>query len=438
MPDLPALPNLPDLIPLQFQRLSPAEQAAGVRRFLQTMTGRRSVRRFAGAGINLDVIREAIRTAGAAPSGANLQPWYFVVVTDPHTRRAIRLAAEKEGSRRRAALPPAWLAAAPPLDKSYLEEAPCLIAVFRVNYSVLPEGGRLKHYYVHESVALAVSFLLAALQHAGVSTLVHAPVPALAEILQRPGNESPFLLIAAGQKGVAPAPGAAAPDPVAGAPDPAAGALDPVATARAYYERMRSRRVIRDFSPEPVPLELVQEAIAAAHTAPSGAGLKPWRFELVSDPSIKGEIRRLAEQEEKLFYETRITPEWRRALAPLGTDWEKPFIETAPHLIACFKVDPELDPATPPPYIDSSLKGLKPQYTLESAGIAAGNLIQALHHAGLACLTHTPSPMNFLRTALGRPANETPFLLLPVGYPAAGCRVPNISKKPLEQIMHLV
>lgn len=156
---------------------------------------------------------------------------------------------------------------------------------------------------------------------------------------------------------------------------------------------------------------------------------------VITDPAVKSRNRALAEQEEKLFYETRITPEWRAALAPLGTDWEKPFLEIAPALIVCFKVNPPLDPALPPPYIDSSLTATKTQYTLESACLAAGLLIAALHRAGLCCLTHTPSPMTFLRTALGRPVNETPFLLLPVGYPAEGCRVPNITKKPLEQIL---
>lgn len=395
-----------EFIPLSFQRLSSDEQSIRVDQFNQTL---RSEPAFTREPVDLAVVREAVRTAGAAPSGANFQPWQYVVITDPAIKRAVRQASEREAVARLATLPAAWQAAAD-LDLSFLEEAPSLIAVFRVNYGILPSGKRIKHYYVHESTGLSISFLLAALRHAGVSTHLHAPAAELGSILKRPRNETPVALVAIGGGGSREA-------------------------ARAFYERMRTRRVIREFSDEPVPAALVQNVLAAAEAAPTPAGLKTWRFELISDPALRRQIRELAEQEERLFYETRITPEWREALAPLGTDWEKPFLEVAPHLIACFKVDPPLDLYQAPPQVDSFLRGSKLEFTMESAAIASGFVIGALHHAGLACLTHTPSPMAFLRKALGRPANEAPFLLLPVGYPAEGCRVPNITKKPLEQIL---
>ncbi len=405
--------DAPDFIPLQFERLPPEEQEARLTRFAGIMSAPEPP---LGPEVDLEVVREAIRTAGTSPSGANLQPWRYVIVTSPERKRSIRRVVEQEEPARLAGLPEVWRRATPRADKRYLEEAPCLIAVFRVNYRTLPGGRRLKHYYVHESVSLSVSFLLAALRHAGVGVRVEPPVAPLSLLLGRPSNESPFLLLAVG--------GGTAP-----------GSLE---AARAFYQQMRTRRVIREFSGEPVPVRLVQKALAVANAGIAPAGLRPWRFELVSEPAVRRQIRALAEEEERRFYESRITPEWREALAPLGTDWRKPFLEIAPHLVVCFKVEPRLSPAAPPPRPDGFLRGRKLTGTLEAAGMAAGRFIAALHHAGLACLTHTPSPMNFLRDALGGAQNETPFLLLPVGYPAEGCRVPNIQRKPLEEIMKIV
>lgn len=198
---------------------------------------------------------------------------------------------------------------------------------------------------------------------------------------------------------------------------------------RIFHELMSRRRSVRDFSAEPVPLELVERAIATAGTAPSGANMQPWRFVIVQDPEIKRRIREAAEAEERVSYEQRMPEKWLRRLASLGTDWQKPFLEVAPCLVVVFRVDYEIDTATgerEPTY-----------YATESVGIAVGLLISALHSAGLATLTHTPSPMRFLAEILDRPKNEKPFVLLPVGYPAEGAQVPDIARKPLEEIMSI-
>lgn len=195
-----------------------------------------------------------------------------------------------------------------------------------------------------------------------------------------------------------------------------------------FLATIRTRRTVREFSPEPVPFELIENAIRAAATAPSGANQQPWRFVAVQDPALKREIRLAAEAEEKESYEHRMPDEWLQALAPLGTDWHKEFLEIAPWLIVVFRVD----------YGLVGDRKIKHYYVQESVGIASGFLLAALHLAGLATLTHTPSPMGFLGRILGRPANERPFLLVPVGYPAIGCRVPAIDKKPLSEVLSVL
>ena len=190
-----------------------------------------------------------------------------------------------------------------------------------------------------------------------------------------------------------------------------------------FYSEVSRRRSIREFSDRPVPRDLIETALSAAGTAPSGANLQPWHFAVVSGAATKRRIREAAEAEEREFYERRASAEWLKALEPLGTDSDKPFLETAPYLIAVFlKKYGELPDG----------RKVKHYYPTESTGIATGILITALHHAGLATLTHTPSPMKFLNEILGRPKSERPFLLLVVGYPDENARVPDIGRKPLE------
>ena len=200
--------------------------------------------------------------------------------------------------------------------------------------------------------------------------------------------------------------------------------------AEDFYALMDRRRSVRLFSPEPVPFELIETAIRTAGTAPSGAHQQPWRFVVISDPDVKRRIREAAEREEKETYDHRMPDEWKDALAPLGTDWHKEFLEIAPYLIVVFRLDYGLSQDRG----GSSVK-TKHYYVQESVGIAVGMLIAALHCAGLATLTHTPSPMKFLRDILNRPINETPFVLLPVGYPAGGVTVPKLERKPVESIL---
>lgn len=197
-----------------------------------------------------------------------------------------------------------------------------------------------------------------------------------------------------------------------------------------FSARMRTRRTVRQYSPEPVPIDLIEEAIAVASRAPSGANMQPWRFVVVSDPEIKRRIREAAEAEERDSYERRMPPDWIDALAPLGTDWHKEFLETAPYLIVVFSEEHHLRPEQ-----DGTTRRVKHYYVMESVGIACGFLLAALHVAGLATLTHTPSPMGFLSRILGRPSNERPYLLIPVGYPAMDAVVPDIARKPLDEVL---
>jgi iodotyrosine deiodinase len=197
------------------------------------------------------------------------------------------------------------------------------------------------------------------------------------------------------------------------------------ARAAEFRAQMQRRRTVRAFADRPVPRTVIEQCLVAAGTAPNGANLQPWHFVVVSDPEVKRRIREAAEAEEREFYARRAPREWLDALAHLGTDEHKPFLETAPYLIAIFAQSYGVLPDG---------RRVKNYYVTESVGIATGILITGLHHAGLATLTHTPSPMGFLGGVLGRPANERPFLLLVVGYPAAGAAVPAITKKPLEQI----
>lgn len=196
--------------------------------------------------------------------------------------------------------------------------------------------------------------------------------------------------------------------------------------SHAFLARMRLRRTVRQFSREPVPYELVENAVATAGTAPSGAHQQPWTFVVVSDPDVKRRIREAAEEEERRSYDGRMPDEWLEALRPLGTDWTKPHIEDAPHVIVVFEQAYG---------VRADGSKLKHYYVKESVGIAVGLLLASLHEAGLATLTHTPSPMRFLREVLDRPENERPYVLIPVGYPADDCVVPDLERKPLEDIV---
>jgi iodotyrosine deiodinase len=199
-----------------------------------------------------------------------------------------------------------------------------------------------------------------------------------------------------------------------------------IARGQDLYREMSSRRSVRHFSSKPIPRECIELAIRIAATAPSGANCQPWRFVAVDDDGIKRQIREAAETEERISYEGgRMPPEWLQALAPLGTDWHKPFLETVPWIVVVFEEIYQLGPEG---------QRLKSYYAKESVGIACGLFIVALHVMGLATLTHTPSPMAFLSKILGRPENERPFILFPVGYPADDATVPDLTRKSLDEV----
>ena len=196
--------------------------------------------------------------------------------------------------------------------------------------------------------------------------------------------------------------------------------------ARSFRDEMRGRRTVRDFSDREVSRDVISACLEAAGTAPNGANMQPWHFVVISDSEVKSTIREAAEREEREFYTQRAPPEWLEALAPLGTDEHKPFLETAPYLIAIFAESYSVRPDG---------KKVKNYYVTESVGIATGILITGLHRAGLATLTHTPSPMGFLQQILGRPDNERAYMLIAVGYPESGCEVPDLTRKRLEDIL---
>ncbi len=198
-----------------------------------------------------------------------------------------------------------------------------------------------------------------------------------------------------------------------------------LARAEAFYRDLDRRRSVRDFTARPVPRRLVELAIRTASTAPSGAHKQPWTFVAVGDAEVKRRIREAAEEEERAFYAERATAEWLDALAPIGTDWRKPFLETVPWVVVLFAQSTGVDEAG---------EKQKHYYVQESCGIAAGFFIAALHRMGLATLTHTPSPMRFLNEILGRPGNERPYILFPVGFPAADAEVPDLERKPLGEV----
>ena len=195
--------------------------------------------------------------------------------------------------------------------------------------------------------------------------------------------------------------------------------------AKRVYEQLDQRRSVRDFSDRPVPREVIEYLVRTAATAPSGAHRQPWTFVAVSDPDLKTEIRRAAEEQERRSYEQRMTSEWLAALEPLGVDWHKPFLEIAPWLVVVFQQNLEL--------LESGERR-KNYFVTRSVGIAVGLFLAAVHQAGLVALTYTPSPMKFLSEILHRPPNEKPFLLIPVGYPAEDCRVPDIQRKSLDEV----
>jgi nitroreductase len=199
--------------------------------------------------------------------------------------------------------------------------------------------------------------------------------------------------------------------------------------AEAFYADIKRRRTVREFSDRPVPREIIENCLRAAGTAPNGANLQPWHFVVVSDLETKKKIRVAAEEEEREFYDGRAPQEWLEALAPLGTDANKPFLEIAPYLIVIFSKSYDVLPDG---------RKVKNYYAQESTGIATGFLINAVHHAGLVSLTHTPSPMKFLNQILDRPPHEHPFLVLVVGYPAEDAKVPQITKKRLEEIVTFI
>lgn len=195
--------------------------------------------------------------------------------------------------------------------------------------------------------------------------------------------------------------------------------------SKSFYELMNERRSIRDFSNKEIPDEVIDAILLTASTAPSGAHKQPWSFCVIRDPEIKQQIREAAEKEEYESYNSRMPQDWLEDLAPLGTDWQKPFLETAPVLIVVFKRSYEV--------VENRKKNN--YYVTESVGLACGFLLAAIHNAGLSSLTHAPSPMNFLAQILKRPENEKPFLLIPIGYPAEGCTVPKLTRKPLSDIV---
>ncbi|MEI5907003.1 nitroreductase family protein [Bacillus spongiae] len=367
-------------ISLDFERLNHNKMEANMEQFVGILDQRQNEQPFIEQPVMEGVIEKVIQTAGTAPSGANQQPWTYVVIRDDKLKKEVRRLAEKKTLQ----------------NAEQLEKAPLFVALFKQKYAQ-KENKRIKHYYPNESTAISAGFFLSALLHSDLDYVAYPPLKELKELCHRPKNEESFLLFAVGYK-----------KEVEGSYE----------QASHYYENLRKRRNVRDFSAETFDEHLLITALEAIMTTPFLNGGN-YHFEVVSDSVTKQKIRQKAEEEEKKFYEQRITDEWKEVLRPLGTDWRKPHLTDAPHLIVAFKGEES------PQSIDA----------LTNTGVATGVLLSALHQAGLAILTHTPSPMTFLRDLLGRPKHEMPIVVLPVGFPIDNCKVPKITKKPLQEIL---
>jgi nitroreductase len=408
-------------VPLQYEAVVTEQAFAQLRSFGATL------RRPAGTStdwsqpVSEGVIRLATAVAGRSPSGANQQPWRYVVLRSDGLRQRLHQAVAQDLETARRSLPPKVeraLVSDRSADVALLETAPVVVALVRQSYGLRPSGERQKHYYALESTAISGGFFFTALRHAGLDCALIAPPHDAARIMGLPPNESVQTFFCIGR-----------------ASPPPHDVEDEASLLESLYRRMKSRRVIRDFSTRPVDPELIASALDLCREVPKAAGVHPWRFLIVDDPQRQGRIREAAEHEEKLLYEQRISDEWREALAPLGTVWRKPYLTDVSHLVAWFKLLGHDDERRT--VFDSSF-ACKGGLRAELSGMAAGLAIMALHHAGLFTLTHTPNPMTFMRDILQRPTYEMPFLLMPIGYPAEGCLVPNIGKKPLDEIYAVI
>ncbi|MGD6804253.1 nitroreductase family protein [Rossellomorea aquimaris] len=405
-------------IPLKFHRMSGVEQYAGLDDFLSRLHFRREVKSFSNSEIPIEIIKNAIKAAGTSPSGANQQPWSFVLVSEPKVKTQIINEVRSE--------------------TRTLEQAPYIVVLLKQKYGVEKNDSgktiKVKHYYPNESVGICGGFFITALNQAGLHYNLHKPVKSLSSILQRPENEEPFMVFSIGiadewedkklhnlqdfvsfdfEIGSGKFEMSAEPSHESG----------PALSSADYYDRIKKRRNVRDFSQEEIPAPLLTKAFRALYSSPFSDS---YRFAVISNKETKALIRDKAEEEEKKFYEEKITNEWRDVLKPLGTNWKKAHLTDAPYLIIGFKITNDMG--------QDSLSSDKNRPIVSSA-VNTGILMSAIHHANLCMLTHTPSPMLFLRDLLHRPKNEVPIVVIPVGYPADQSQVPNISKKPLKDIL---
>ncbi|WP_421385049.1 nitroreductase family protein [Bacillus salacetis] len=400
-----------EMIKLEFERVSESEQHARLDQFLGRMKPRRQVKSYSSHAVSEKMIKKAILAAGTSPSGANQQPWSFVLVSEHELKKQIHKALGE--------------------NESLIETAPYIVALFKQKHGLdkieAGETLKIKHYYPNESAGICGGFFIAALNQAGLDYNLHKPVKSLSRILKRPENEEAFMLFSIGMaeeyedsKNYRPV------DHISsdiGFMVPSLDSNGMHQISADYYNSIRKRRNVRDFSTEQVDKTLLEKAFSALESSPFQDS---YRFAIIADGDTKQKIREKAEQEEKVFYEEKITDVWRDALKPLGTNWEKAHLTDAPFLIIVFKVNNVADPGT--------IYSQKTKPIMASA-VNTGILMSAIHHANLCMLTHTPSPMTFLRELLDRPKNELPIVVVPVGYPAENCEVPNINKKPLEDIL---
>jgi len=409
---------------LDFKRFCESEQIQRVSEFTTLLKNRRNVEHFSLQPVPVELMEQVILTAGTSPSGANQQPWKYALIHELSIKRAIRSAMETEGEEFYSVVK----GQIQPQKSELLEEAPFLIAIFKENFGIkLSENGevvKVQHYYAHDSAAISIGFLETAMVQAGLSFVIYPPLEALKVILKRPENESPLLLLAVG--------------------NPSEGEAT-LQKAEVYHQIMKRRRNIRDFSSEFFNRQIIEVALEAMQQTPTPFLIQPYHAVLVVEHEIKQEIRKHAESVEKQLYEEKISSAWREALAPLKTNWSKPHLTDAPYLLVVFKageeerevlengqdMNPSMDFDRSKAKWHGKLEGLK----RTSVGIAIGVFLSALHFAGLCSLTYTPSPMAFLRNLLGRPEDETPIIVLPIGYPKENCHVPRIAKKSLQEIL---
>ncbi|WP_096200776.1 nitroreductase family protein [Bacillus sp. FJAT-45350] len=385
---------------LQFNRISLEESEKRGNEFLSIINRKDEGNTFINNTINRETLDLLIKTAGTSPSGANMQPWSYVIVSSEEIKEHLYHSIDEQARSK--------------FDNTNAHHAPHWIMVYKQNHGYKIEDGERKkkqHYYVPESVGLSVGILVTAMKHVGISYELLPPIKNSVELLNRPENEEAFVTIPIGYRSIE-----------------QINENHIKSLAVQQYETMKKRRNVRHYTPEPIPKKFIDMALEAASVIKSVRNDMQWEYEVVSDGSIKREIRIGCEREAKKLYDQRMNPEWKVDLLPLGTSWIKTHVDVVPHLIIPFK---QLK--------DNNESRIEQELLTEDLSIRCGVMLACLHTMGFATLTQTPAPNRFLCDILEKPKDKyVPLMVFPVGYPEPFCMVPDVDKLPIETILSYV